>query len=162
MFEIFKIVCFVISLSCIISMIIFVFYDKKFNKKTQMLLQKVKDSCTISNESLTLFFNLQQQTQKLLNHNFELMSLEDKEKYTKDMILYLLEEVHELLREINFKSYRKAKKPIVIENIKGELVDILHFYVNLCLVWDISPQDITSKFIEKNTKNLNRIKNENN
>jgi dimeric dUTPase (all-alpha-NTP-PPase superfamily) len=110
-------------------------------------------------DNLNLLFELQQSLQKKHGHHFDKMTIEEKENYTKDHVLYLLEETHELLREINFKTYKKTRKPIIMDNIKDELVDILHFYVNLCLVWGVSADQIVEVFKQKNAKNVQRLQN---
>jgi dimeric dUTPase (all-alpha-NTP-PPase superfamily) len=110
-------------------------------------------------DNFNLLFDLQQALQKMHGHHFDKMTIEEKENYTKDHVLYLLEETHELLREINFKTYKKTRKPIKIENIREELSDILHFYVNLCLVWGVSADQIVESFKQKNAVNVQRVKN---
>jgi NTP pyrophosphatase (non-canonical NTP hydrolase) len=114
----------------------------------------------ITVDSLTLFFELQNKIQQSLGYSFSTMTTDKKEEYTKDMVLYLLEETHELLRETNFKSHKKVKKTISVDNIKDELADILHFFINLCIVWNVTPQELTTAFIEKNEKNVKRIESE--
>ena len=63
------------------------------------------------------------------------MSLEDKENYTKDKVLALLDETHEVLREINWKSWKKTKKDIDHAHLLEELADIRYT--------PSSPPDIT-------------------
>ena len=94
-------------------------------------------------------------------HNFAEMTIEEKENYTKNTILYMLEETHELLREINFKTYKKVRKPIVIENIKEELCDILSFFLNLAIAWDVTPEALAEAYFTKNQKNVERVCNKN-
>jgi len=115
----------------------------------------------MSNDRLNQIFEMQAKLQKLHNHNFNDMSLKDKEQYSKDMILYLLDEVHELLREINFKSYKKVKKDINIDNIHEELADIGAFFNNLCLCWGVSPDSYFKAYKNKNQKNIARVSDKN-
>lgn len=109
--------------------------------------------------SFQKIFDMQLEFQQKLGYDFDKMSISEKEQYTKDTILYLLEEVHELLREINFKTYKKVKKPISRENIKEELVDILHFYLNLIHVWNVSSDELIEAFKKKHAKNHERVEN---
>jgi dimeric dUTPase (all-alpha-NTP-PPase superfamily) len=110
-------------------------------------------------DKLEKIFEIQSQLQKMHGHNFETMTVEEKEAFTKDTVLYILEETHELLREINFKTYKKARKPVVIEKIQGEIVDILHFVINTCLVWGVSADQIFEGYKEKNATNIQRLQN---
>lgn len=113
----------------------------------------------MSELNLQKIFELQKNLQALHGHVFEEMDIQAKEQYTKDMVLYLLEETHELLRETNFKTYKKVRKPIDREKIKMELVDILCFYVNLCLVWDVDVSDLMRVYLKKNQINIERVTN---
>jgi len=106
--------------------------------------------------NLQILFDLQKRLQLLHGHDFGKMTIDEREQYTRDTILYLSEETHELLREINFKTYKKVKKPVVVENVKEEIVDICHFVVNLALVWNISAEELVEAFIKKNKKNVQR------
>ncbi|MDO8640091.1 MAG: dUTP diphosphatase [Nitrosarchaeum sp.] len=107
--------------------------------------------------NLQELFTLQAKLQKMHGHHFDKMTIEEKENYTKDSILYLLEEAHELLREINFKTYKKVRKPVIQANIEEELCDICHFYVNLCLCWNVSADALIKAFKQKNKKNVKRL-----
>lgn len=113
----------------------------------------------MSEMNLQKIFELQKTLQSLHGHDFEKMDIQAKEQYTKDMVLYLLEETHELLRETNFKTYKKVRKPIIREKIEMELIDMLCFYVNLCLVWDVSVEDLLRVYSQKNKINIERITN---
>lgn len=106
---------------------------------------------------LIQIFESQKQLQLKYGHNFETMTEIEKEQYTRDTILYLLEETHELLRETNFKTYKKVRKPIDITKIYGELIDIGCFYHNLCVCWNLDPQKYLHEYEKKNKINVSRI-----
>jgi NTP pyrophosphatase (non-canonical NTP hydrolase) len=108
------------------------------------------------NDSVRELFELQIKLQAIYGFDFSKMTTEERETYTKDTILYLLEEAHELLRETNFKKHKKVKKPVDPENIKEELADLFHFFINLNLVWNITPEQLVEAFKKKNAKNVER------
>lgn len=87
-------------------------------------------------------FNVQQ---LVLNE----LSLEEKQNLTKDFVLYILDETHEILREINWKKHRKSDKQVIESNIKEELIDVFKFYVGLCQIWNISPEELYVEFNRK-------------
>jgi NTP pyrophosphatase (non-canonical NTP hydrolase) len=124
---------------------------------------KVKTTYTTnlvqSKSFLDELFERQIKIQKILGFDFTKMTLEEKEQYTKDTCLYLLEEVHELLREINFKKHKKVRHPVNRDNIKDELSDILHFFVNAAICWEVNTAELSTACIAKNDKNLQRISN---
>ena len=110
-----------------------------------------------SEDILTQIYESQKRLQLKYGHDFDKMTEVEKEQYTRDSILYLLEETHELLRETNFKTYKKVRKPINIEKIFEELVDIGCFYENLCACWGLDPQKRLQEYQKKNQINLSRF-----
>lgn len=103
-------------------------------------------------------FDRQKSLSLTFGDDFAKMSLEQKEEYTKDKVLALLDETHEVLREINWKSWKKTKKEIDQAKLLEELSDALHFYINLCLVWGFSAEDVYEAYIKKDKENYKRIK----
>jgi dimeric dUTPase (all-alpha-NTP-PPase superfamily) len=110
---------------------------------------------------LQTLFDLQKNLQLLHGHDFDKMTIDEKETYTRDMILYLSEETHELLREINFKTYKKTKKPVNIQNVREEVADIQHFVINLACCWGMNAEDLIAAFVDKNKKNVQRVHDKN-
>ena len=102
-----------------------------------------------------------------LEHIFELQKgFQDKIKrernldFTPDQwiqkqTLAMLSELAELLEEVNFKWW-KNPKPVDGDRVKEELVDILHFFVSMCLNAGMSAEELYSRYIEKNQENFDR------
>lgn len=74
---------------------------------------------------------------------------EEREAKFKENVLYLIKEATEVLDEINYKKHVLSRKKIDIEKVKEELVDIFKFWLNLCLLFDITAEDIFEKFLDK-------------
>ena len=70
-------------------------------------------------------------------------------------ILACMDELTELLNELNWKWW-KNEKPLDPEAIRGELVDVLHFFVSMCLRSGMSAQDLFEGYISKNKENFDR------
>ncbi len=70
-------------------------------------------------------------------------------------VLAILSELAELLDEVNFKWW-KNPKPIDRERVKEELIDILHFFVSLCLKTGLSAEDVYRAYLAKNAENFRR------
>lgn len=70
-------------------------------------------------------------------------------------ILACMDELTELLNELNWKWW-KNPKPLDPEAIKGELVDVLHFFVSMCLKSGMSAQDLFDGYVAKNRENFDR------
>ncbi len=73
------------------------------------------------------------------------------QKYT----LAMLSEMAELLDEVNFKWW-KNPKALDSRAVKEELVDILHFYVSMCLKAGMDADELHSLYMEKNRENFRR------
>lgn len=70
-------------------------------------------------------------------------------------ILACTDELMELLNELNWKWW-KNEKPLDPEAIKGELVDVLHFFVSMCIRSGMSAEDLFEGYIAKNRENFDR------
>lgn len=88
----------------------------------------------------------------------KLKDVKEKEYQTKDTVLAIMSEMSELMDWINWKHWKKAEYPINETEIKFEIMDILHFVINLCIIWDMKPQDIYNYFMSKTEENINRQK----
>lgn len=78
-----------------------------------------------------------------------------KDEWVQKEILALMSELAELLDEVNFKWW-KNKKEVNYDNVKEEIVDILHFFVGLCLKIGMGADELTRIYIKKNEENFNR------
>ena len=75
------------------------------------------------------------------------------------MILALHEEAVEIMRESSYKNpdyvpfgWKKEQKSNN-EKFKEEIVDILHFVVNLCLVSGMDSSELHQRYLNKNKEN---------
>lgn len=116
--------------------------------KRPLLTQKQKY------DMLEEIYNRQLET----NSKFNFWKHSDPEYLTKEYVLALNSELDELLSQINWKIWKKTKKPVDIEELRYELIDILIFTITLMQVWKMTPRDIMSYFIAKNGENNARIK----
>ena len=78
-----------------------------------------------------------------------------KEEWMQKQTLAMLSELSELIDEVNFKWW-KNPKPVDEEKVKYELVDILHFFVSMCLIYDMDANELFQKYINKNKVNFDR------
>mgnify|MGYP001611189923 FL=1 len=81
------------------------------------------------------------------------------EKWNKEYILAMHAELSELLEWANWKHWKTEKVEYTDERINEihiELIDILHFWMNLCIVWSLTPERIIELYREKNIENHKR------
>ena len=105
-------------------------------------------------DKLERIFEMQACFQKDLVNRRNLQDI-PMEKWMQMQTLAMLSELAELIDEVNFKWW-KNPKPVNSDNVKEELVDILHFFVSMCLRAHMSPEELYQRYLEKNKENFNR------
>jgi dimeric dUTPase (all-alpha-NTP-PPase superfamily) len=80
---------------------------------------------------------------------------ERKIQFIKDMTLALTDEVHEALNEVGWKPWAKSNH---INHLAyhGELIDALHFLINLMIASDMTAEQVWRLYLEKNDVNRKR------
>ena len=77
------------------------------------------------------------------------------EEWMHKNILATMVELTELLNELNYKWW-KNPKPIDQAAVQEELVDVLHFFVSMCLRSGMTAEDLYRGYIAKNQENFDR------
>ena len=70
-------------------------------------------------------------------------------------VLAMISELSEVLDEVNFKWW-KNPRPIDSDALKNELVDVLHFFVSMCLKSGMNADELYARYCEKNRENFDR------
>lgn len=78
-----------------------------------------------------------------------------QEEWLQKKVLAMLSELAELLDEVNFKWW-KNPKAVSEESVKGELIDILHFFVSMCITAGMDAQEMFDRYMAKNKENFDR------
>lgn len=79
----------------------------------------------------------------------------DKAEGLQRQTLAMMSEMAELIDEVNFKWW-KNPKPLDDEKIKYEIVDILHFFVSMCLTAGMDSKELFELYLNKNKENFDR------
>lgn len=79
----------------------------------------------------------------------------DKSEWLQRQTLAMMSEMAELIDEVNFKWW-KNPKPLDDEKIKYEIVDILHFFVSMCLTSGMDSKELFDLYLNKNKENFDR------
>lgn len=77
------------------------------------------------------------------------------EQWIQKETLAMLSELAELIDEVNFKWWKNAK-PVDTGKVKDELVDILHFFVSMCLKTGMDADELHRRYLDKNRENFAR------
>jgi dimeric dUTPase (all-alpha-NTP-PPase superfamily) len=77
------------------------------------------------------------------------------EKWIQMQTLATISELSELLDEVNFKWW-KNPKPVDADALREELVDILHFFVSMCLSAGMDAGELYERYLLKNQENFDR------
>ena len=78
-----------------------------------------------------------------------------REEWMQKEVLAMISELSEVLDEVNFKWW-KNPKPVDDAALKGELVDVLHFFVSMCLKSGMTAEELFSLYKAKNQENFDR------
>lgn len=103
--------------------------------------------------------SLQDHFQYKLHH----ISPQDRTKKTREMVEAISNELQEVVNRIPWKPWRKYKSSDhqlsekEILELQYEIIDIWHFIMNLCLLWNISAKDFYNLYMAKNKENMDRI-----
>ncbi|MGI6037055.1 MAG: dUTPase [Limnochordia bacterium] len=79
----------------------------------------------------------------------------DMATWVQKETLAIISELAELIDEVNFKWWKNPRE-MDRERITEELVDVLHFFVSMCLKVGLSADDLYQAYLVKNEENFRR------
>lgn len=75
----------------------------------------------------------------------------------KENLLHAIVELVEAMREINFKPWKAAQKPVDRKALATELTDVLQFWANAANAMELTPEELTEALRSKWIVNVQRI-----
>ena len=105
-------------------------------------------------DKLDIIFAMQEKFDQDVIRNRGLQGV-TPEEWIQKQTLAMLSELAELIAEVNFKWW-KNPKPVVTDNVREELVDILHFFVGMCNRSGMGSEELFARYIKKNEENFKR------
>ena len=105
-------------------------------------------------DKLDIIFDLQKKLNQDIAQRRGLEGFSQQEWLEKNT-LALVAELGEFLNETNFKWWKNAKEPDS-EAIQEELIDILHFYISICLHAGMDAERLFEVYKNKNKENFDR------
>lgn len=102
-------------------------------------------------------------------HDVASMDQMAKEQATLEYLTAIVAEVGEILNgddingikgqgAIRWKSWKKTVSPADPDYVKTELIDILHFTLEMLLIWGCTAEEIHARYVGKNQENLARYR----
>ncbi len=77
------------------------------------------------------------------------------EEWIQKDVLAIISELGELLDEVNFKWW-KNEKPVDTRALQEEMVDVLHFFIGMCIRAGMDADTLFQIYTEKNKENYDR------
>lgn len=116
----------------------------------------------VINDKLENMFEYQKQLQNRLNVYGRTTTLASKQQYINQMILALHEEAVEIMRETAYKNPDYVpfgwKQGQLFNEVKfkEEIIDIMHFVLNLAIISGMTADEFYARYINKNKENHDR------
>lgn len=105
-------------------------------------------------DKLDIIFRMQEKFDQDVIKNRHLENIKPEE-WIQKQTLAMLSELAELIAEVNFKWW-KNQKEINVDNVREELVDILHFFVGMCNRMGMGSEELYDRYLAKNEENFKR------
>ena len=136
---------------------------KKLNPENICAHLNVKDDD--SPNKLEIMMKMQSELQKTYYAKY-LKDFGEVQKISqsKEMILCIIDELMEFMERLPWKHWRSyhcdaySPKPKEKKEIQMELIDLWHFFMNLCELWGLDPKTFYNMYVAKNKENFDRIK----
>lgn len=104
----------------------------------------------MSKDKLDKMFERQKKVQELLHNDVK------SQKFINEMVLALMVEAGEAIQTTDWKTWRPNQKTSMIK-FRKEVIDILHFAINLCIAATITDEEVYKLFMQKSRLNIRRF-----
>lgn len=105
-------------------------------------------------DKLDSIFQMQAALDQDIIERRSLQHISEPEWIQKD-VLAILSELGELLDEVNFKWWKNPRE-LDMPAVREEMVDILHFFISMCIHAGMDAEELFRIYMEKNEENFKR------
>lgn len=105
----------------------------------------------------------QYELQKRFGNDLLTMSIEERVAFIKEHVVYMNNEVAEMLEELPYfkpwKDYSKMTTPekaLAMQKARKEYVDVLHLVANIGVALHLTEDEIMKMYLDKNKENIRR------
>ena len=106
-----------------------------------------------SKDKLETIFEMQESLNTFITNSRKINF--SKEEWIQKRALALIEEVMEVLNEVNYKWWKNPKERND-DDLKEELVDVLHFFIGMCIDAGMTAEEMYQIYLKKNKENFDR------
>lgn len=106
-------------------------------------------------DKLEKIFELQKQFDEFISETRGGLSELPVEEQLQKKSLAMLSEFAEVVDELGYKWWKKSNK-IDFDNLKEELIDVLHFFVSMCITAGMTADEVFEIYSKKNAENFAR------
>ncbi len=106
-------------------------------------------------DKLDVIFNMQAKLNGYIQSSRNLTEMRDFNTAIQKHATALLCELTEVIEETNYKWWKNPKE-IDIRRVKEELIDVLHFYISMCLDAGMTSDEMLEIYLSKNKENFDR------
>lgn len=78
------------------------------------------------------------------------------QEQTKNMLHAITCEIGEISDEINWKPWKSERKDVDLDLLYSELIDVVHFIIEICIMWGMDADKIYEYYVAKNQINHER------
>lgn len=104
-------------------------------------------------DRLTLVFQMQRELDEFIAKSRGLDF--GPQEWIQKQVLAMVVELGELLDEVNYKWW-KAPRPLDMQAVREELVDVFHFLIGACIKAGMGADELFTAYCEKNKENWDR------
>ena len=105
-------------------------------------------------DKLDTLFAMQKQLDEEIREKHALTGISNEE-WVRNKAMALMLELSEVVAETNYRWW-KQPKPIDEAALKEELVDVLHFFLGMCIDAGMDAQELFDVYLAKNEENHKR------
>lgn len=78
-------------------------------------------------------------------------------QFGKDYILFMVEEIGEVIAVLKKKGHNAIMEdPVTRQTFLEEMADVLMYYNDILLRYQVTPEEISEAFVKKHSVNMNR------
>jgi hypothetical protein len=100
-------------------------------------------------DELARIWKRQAEFNRNFNPNLGSLSQSEQEALTKDFVLYIQDELMDLLKNLSWKMHRRERASLVHANIREEIIDIFKYWNGLALIWNINEKEFITEWERK-------------